>query len=239
MTAIITREAALRLGLAAKALGDDLSVPGFVQAVGERLGLPLTETRLASLTVSDLREILAGNHAEEDCKVGVDPETLKHAVRLLWGEDQSFSELPPVDDYVEGSMPGSIRVACASNVGEVLDGHFGSCERFLIYQLTPGEARLIALRPTLEADHSEDRNAARATLIADCDVLFVQSIGGPAAAKVVRAGAHPVKVPRPESARAVVARLQRSLRQPPPWLAKVMGVAAPSLEKYAANIEGE
>ena len=232
MTASITREAALRLGLAAKELGD-VSVPAFVQAVGDRIGLPLTEMRLAAITVTDLREILAGNHAEEDCKVGVSPDTLKQAVRLLWGEDATYSELPPVDAYTEGGMPGSIRVACASNTGEVLDGHFGSCERFLIYQLTPDESRLIAIRPTLEADHAEDRNAARATLIADCDVLCIQSIGGPAAAKVVRACVHPVKIPRTESARAVVARLQTALRQPPPWLAKVMGVQAKSLEKFA------
>ena len=233
MTASITREAALRLGMAAQDLGG-VSVAGFVQAVGERIGLPLTETRLAEVTVTDLREILAGNHAEEDCKVGVDPDKLKQAVRRLWGEDVPFSELPPVDAFFEGDIPGSIRIACASNIGEVLDGHFGSCERFLIYQVSPVEARLIAIRATLEADHAEDRNAARAALIADCEVLFIQSIGGPAAAKVVRANVHPVKVPRPESARAVVARLQSALRNPPPWLAKVMGVKAPSLEKFAA-----
>lgn len=234
MTASITREAALRLGMAAKELGG-LSVPAFVQAVGDKVGLPLTETRLAGITVTDLREILAGNHAEEDCKVGVPPDTLKEVVRILWGEEGSFSELPPVDAYVEGSMPASIRVACASNTGEVLDGHYGSCERFLIYQLSPGESRLIAVRPTLESDYAEDRNAARAALIADCDVVFVQSIGGPAAAKVVRAGIHPVKIPRSESARAVVARLQGTLHSPPPWLAKVMGVKAKSLEKFVVE----
>lgn len=234
MTAQITREAALRLGMAAREL-DGVSAAAFAQAVGDRLGLPLTETRLAAITVTDLREILAGNHAEKDCAVGVEPEKLKHVTRLLWGEDLAFSELPPLDSHADGDMPGSIRVACASNTGEVLDGHFGSCERFLIYQLSPAESRLIGIRPTLEADHAEDRNAARAALIADCDVVFVQSIGGPAAAKVVRACVHPVKIPRPESARAVVARLQNSLRHPPPWLARVMGVPAQSLEKFATT----
>ena len=156
---------------------------------------------------------------------------------LFYFDKKIFSELPPVDAYVDGSMPGSIRAACASNTGEVLDGHFGSCERFLIYQLTPDESRLIAIRSTLEADHAEDRNAARAALIADCDVLCIQSIGGPAAAKVIRANVHPVKIPRSESARVVVARLQTALRHPPPWLAKVMGVQAQSLEKFA-EIEG-
>ena len=58
-------------------------------------------------------------------------------------------------------------------------------------------------------------------------------IGGPAAAKVVRAGIHPVKIPAAGSARETLARLQETLRLPPPWLAKVMGVKAHSLEKFA------
>ncbi len=233
MSSIITREAALRLGLAARELGR-VGVAAFAEAVGARLGLPLTETRLSTLTVSDLREILAGSHADEDCKVGVDAETLKRAVRLLWGEDLPYSELPGVDAYSEGCMPGSVRVACASNVGEVVDGHFGSCERFLIYQVTPDQLKLVDIRPTLAADHDHDRdrNAARAGLIDDCDIVFVQSIGGPAAAKVIRANVHPVKVAHAESARAVIARLQASLRAPSPWLAKAMGVEAPSLARF-------
>jgi nitrogen fixation protein NifX len=235
MSSIITREAALRLGLAARELGR-VGVAAFAEAVGGRLGLPLTETRLSTLTVSDLREILAGSHADEDCQVGVDAETLKRAVRLLWGEDLPYSELPGIDAYQEGSMPGSVRVACASNAGEVVDGHFGSCERFLIYQVTPDQLKLVDIRPTLEADHDHDRdrNAARAALISDCDVVFVQSIGGPAAAKVIRANVHPVKVAHAESARAVIARLQDSLRSPSPWLAKAMGVESPSLARFAA-----
>lgn len=230
MTAQITREAALRLGLAAAELGG-ISVAAFAQAVGERLGLPLTETRLSSITVTDLREILAGDHAEEDCKVGVDPDTLKQVARLLWGEDLVHSELPPLDAHARGDLPGSIQVACASNHGEVLDGHFGSCERFLIYQLTPeASPRLVAIRPTLEADHAEDRNAARAALVAGlrCGVCAVdRRSGGSQGGAGERAS---VKVPRAESAHTVIARLQASLKHPPPWLAKVMGVPAPSLQ---------
>ena len=232
MSSIITREAALRLGLAARALGV-VGVATFAEAVGGRLGLPITETRLMTLTVTDLREIIAGSHADEDGKVGVAPETLKEAVRLLWGEDLPYSELPSVEAYVEGSLPGSIRVACASNNGEIVDGHYGSCERFLVYQVTPERLRLVEIRPTLAADHNDDRNAARAALIDDCDIVFVQSIGGPAAAKVVRANVHPVKIAHAESARAVLARLQVSLRSPSPWLAKVMGVEAGHLRRFA------
>ena len=223
MSQSMTREAALRIGLAAREL-DIFSVTELVMALAGKLGLPLTEDKLAKLTVDDLRTIVPNG----------EPENLKNAVRLLWGEGVGGSELPTLDTYRDGDMPGSIRVACASNSDENIDGHFGSCERFLIYQVSANQVRLVAARTTLEAEQAEDRNVFRANLIADCQVVYVQSIGGPAAAKVVRAGTHPVKIPRSTPAREIMARLQVTLRKPPPWLAKAMGVKAPSLEKFAA-----
>lgn len=242
MSQSMTREAALRVALAAREL-PGVAPAALVQALVERLSLPLTETKLAEVTVTDLREILAGDHADENCVVGVAEDGLKSAVRLLWGQGVSGSELPALEAYNEGDMPGSIRVACASNTDELIDGHFGSCERFLIYQLAPDAIRLIAVRPTLAADHAEDRNLARAELIADCQVAYFQSIGGPAAAKVVRAGVHPVKLnPKlgaGKTAREILADLQGALRNPPPWLAKVMGVEAASLAPYRELVEAE
>lgn len=238
MSESMTREAALRIALAAREL-PGIETRALVLALAEKLDLPLTETKLAAVTVEDLREILAGDHADQNCVVGFDNETLKAAVRPLWGIGVAGSELPALDAYADGDLPGSIRVAVCSNSGEQLDGHFGSCERFLVYQVSPGALRLIDQRPTLEADQMEDRNVARSALIDDCDIVYVQSIGGPAAAKVVRAGAHPVKIPKPGPAREVLARLQQSLASPPPWLAKVMGVPAASLAQYVEAAEAE
>ncbi|MBI5109095.1 MAG: dinitrogenase iron-molybdenum cofactor biosynthesis protein [Rhodocyclales bacterium] len=233
MTPSITREAALRIALAAREL-DDVAPRDLVSALAERLDLPLTETKLKSVTVADLQMILQG---DDVIVTGVPRENLKHAVRLLWGEGVTGSELPTVAPYADGDLPGSIRVACASNNGDLLDGHFGSCERFLIYQVSPSELRLVDIRPTLEADHAEDRNVARAELIRDCQVVYVQSIGGPATAKVVRAGIHPVKVNAGGEAGSTIARLQHALLSPPPWLARIMGVEAATLTRFAVESE--
>ena len=240
MAQSITREAALRVALAARELGI-LSARELVSALVERLELPLTEAKLATVTVADLQRMLQGNEV-----IGTDVllrEQLKQAVRLLWGEDIVNSDLPPVARYAAGDMPGSIRVACASNRRQLLDGHFGSCERFLVYQVSPDEVRLIAVRPTVAADHAEDRNVARAALINDCQIVHVQSIGGPATAKVVRAGIHPVKVASRENAGGealqALAQLQRALRHPPPWLARIMGVEAGSLARFKADVVAE
>lgn len=235
---IASREAALRIALAARAL-NGLDVKAFVGALLEKLGSPLSEAKLAKLTVEDLRVILAGDFAEQGCHVGVAAEQLKQAVRLLWGQGLDTHDFPTVEPYADGEMPGSIRVAVAANRGENLDGHFGSCDRFLIYQVGRQAIKLIEVRSTIEADAAEDRNAARSALIGDCQIVYVQSIGGPAAAKVVRAGVHPVKKPTGGPARDALAELQARLDQPPPWLAQIMGVPAASLARFEAEIEEE
>ncbi len=237
-TPIASREAALRIALAARAL-NGLDVRALVGALIEKLEAPLTEAKLGTLTVEDLRVILAGDFAEQGCHVGVEDEALKEAIRLLWGQGVTNGDFPAVDAYTEGEMPGSLRVAVAANRGENLDGHFGSCERFLIYQVSPDALKLIGVRTTVEADTAEDKNAARSALINDCQIVYVQSIGGPAAAKVVRAGVHPVKKPTGGKAREVLVELQGRLASPPPWLAQIMGVPAASLARFEEELAAE
>ena len=235
---IASREAALRIALAARAL-NGLDVKAFVGALIEKLEPPLTEAKLGKLTVEDLRVILAGDFAEQGCHVGVEAEQLKEAVRLLWGQGIEHSDFPTIEAYAEGEMPGSIRVAIAANRGENLDGHFGSCDRFLIYQVGQQAIKLIDVRSTAEADGAEDKNAARSALINDCQIVYIQSIGGPAAAKVVRAGVHPVKKPAGGPAREVLLELQGRLSSPPPWLAQIMGVPSASLARFEEELENE
>ena len=228
----MSRETALRIGLAARAM-PGVDVRAFVAALAGKYGAPLSEEKLARVTVADMSALLQGDEIVEP---DVAREQIKEAVRYLWGEGLA-GDVPRPEAYAEGDMPGSLRVAVASNNAERLDGHFGSCVRFLVYQVSRGDARLIDVRSTLNTDAAEDRNVARAELIRDCDLVYVQSIGGPAAAKVVRAGVHPVRLPEGGTAAAALARLQATMDAPPPWLAKVMGVTAASLERFVEDAE--
>ena len=232
----LTREVALRVGLAAKVL-PGVDARRLLGVLSERIGNPITEQKLSKVTVTHLKTGLASLDGEEDGEdAGIGMEYLKLAVRYLWGEEGIEPELPLVQPYREGEMSGSIRVAVASNGGEELDGHFGSCPRFLVYQTSVDEIRLIDIRYTAGADESDDRNAFRAALIADCHVMYVQSIGGPAAAKVVRAGIYPMKEPEGGKARDVLAKLQQVMSEaPPPWLAKAMGVPVQERVRFAAG----
>lgn len=221
--ATMNRETALRIALAARAL-PDTSVAQLVEILHQQVNGPLTEESLQGVTVTDLKIGLAGS--EEDVDLLDTPmSALKEAVRILWGETVA-DDLPQPVALSEVPV-GSIRVAVASNNGAQLDGHFGTCLRFLVYQVGATEQTLVDIRTTLDADQAEDRNAFRAELIADCQVLYVVSIGGPAAAKVVRAGIHPLKKPQGGEAAAVLAELQQVMAgSPPPWLAKLLGQSA-------------
>ncbi len=227
---IITKTAALRIAMATRVLSE-VNAAALVAKLGEHLGLPITEEKLSKVTVADVKLILSG---EETVEPDVDSATIKLAVRRLWGESGEADDLPPLQPYIEGDMPGSLRVAVASNTEENLDGHFGSCPRFLVYQVGHDDIRLVDIRPTFIADDAEDKNSARAGLISDCQIVYVQSIGGPAAAKAVRANIHPVKAPEGGKARIALQRLQSVIDAPPPWLAKILGVESKSLSKFNA-----
>jgi nitrogen fixation protein NifX len=226
----LSREVALRIAVAARAM-PGIALPAFVSRLADRLGSPLSTAKLAGITVHDLEQMFATDPGVE----AFERAALKQALRHLRGEDIAEADLPPTSAYAEGDMPGSIRVAVASNGGEALDGHFGSCLRFLVYQLSRTEIRLIAVRRTHAAEVAEDPNTARARLIGDCRLVCVQSIGGPAAAKVVRAGIHPLQERHGGAARDVLARLQAALTAPPPWLARIMGVPPRSLSRCSED----
>lgn len=213
----ISDDIALRIALAARTL-PDTDAARMARVLDDAIGSPPTLKRLSGLKVKTLKEALDGELAD------VDIDALKYAVAILQGEaDTDTDPAPPVEPCSNAEMPGSIRVACASNRGELLDGHFGSARRFLIYQVSADGNRLVDVRAPDDCG-AVDKNAYRAGLIADCQVLYVASIGGPAAAKVVKADVHPIKDPGGGSARERVSALQQLLgSKAPPWLAKVMG----------------
>ncbi len=217
MTSPLSEDLALRIGLAARALPD--TDPGrLLRVLADTVGLPPTAEKLSALKLKDLKSGAGGELADMDI------DALKSALGLLKGEGLAeVAPPPPLDPYADGDMPGSIRVACASDGGEELNGHFGSARHFLIYQVSPTECRLIDCRRPNDRE-AEDKTAYRAGLIGDCQVLYTASIGGPAAAKVVKLDIHPIKDAAGGSARERMVRLQGTLaHQPPPWLAKVMG----------------
>ncbi len=229
----LSDDIALRIGLAARAL-PDTDPARLLSVLADAVGLPPSAAGLDSLTVKQLKAAANGELAE------IDADSLKAALALLKGQGPAVEPPPPVEPpLTKAEAPGGrIRVACASNGGELLDGHFGSCRRFLVYEVAAGAHRLVEARDIDDSAAPDDKNAHRAELIQDCQVLFVASIGGPAAAKVVKADIHPVKFPQGGNAREQVTVLAELLaHKPPPWLAKLMGHGTDERVRFERDTE--
>ena len=132
---------------------------------------------------------------------------------------------------MSGPADRPVRIAIATHDRVRLDAHFGSARTFVVYDVTPSSARFVeAIGFDDVADETgqhagpDDRITPKVEALAGCALLFVLAIGGPAAAKVVRADIHPIKVKAPEPIADVLARVQGMLAgSPPPWLRKILG----------------
>ena len=215
----LSQDIALKLGLAARAIpGNPLqSLVAFLVGL---LGLPLTEAKLNSISLLQLRA------ADSPEIAGAPRVALRDALALLRGMTPiqvEESVRPEPDSYSDGDMPKSIRVAVASASGENLDSGFSACHAFLIYQVSANELRLIEHRtPVLEGKRSV-REKAKTELIRDCDIVYVTQMSNSAAASLIRTGIHPIQLPEGGDARGLLARLQAILvANPPPWLLRAM-----------------
>ncbi len=117
-----------------------------------------------------------------------------------------------------------LKVAFATSDGIVVDQHFGSCRRFDVYEVSAELASLYESRVLDPAvDDEAEKIESRLDAVRDCAILHVAAIGGTAAAKVVRARVHPLKVTEDTSIADQLVRLQRVLAgNPPPWLRKLL-----------------
>jgi nitrogen fixation protein NifX len=118
----------------------------------------------------------------------------------------------------------AMKVAFATTDKVHVDEHFGRAEKFLIWEIGPEEAAFSGVvQVKTEGDDEADRIEARCAGLADCALVYVAEIGGPAAARLVAKKIHPIKSKEREPIATVVEKLQEVLRgSPPPWLRKAM-----------------
>lgn len=226
----LSRELALCIGLAAKAL-PDTEPKDVVQALTDSLGLPLTQDKVSKLGLIDYQKILKRDYNCSDVR--------KSLIMLKDGHRHSqLSATNNIKMYRKGDMPHSIRIAFASEDGIHIDGKFAVCKAFYIFQVSAEEYRLIAIRSaeTNEPLKAEQKQSYRAEILQDCQLLYSESISGAAASKVINQGVHPIKSAANSLVADIIEQLQYVLTSPPPWLAKSMGVT-PEISKHAAEEE--
>ncbi|MCB6178328.1 nitrogen fixation protein NifX [Rhodobacter sp. Har01] len=127
-----------------------------------------------------------------------------------------------------------LRIAIATDDMENLNAHFGSARKFAVYEVTRTGARFLAAHEfdsfTAGAgrhDDQDDRIAPKIAALEGCALVFALAIGGPSAARVVKAGVHPIKRKDPEPIAAVLEQVRVMLNgTPPPFLRKALGMTA-------------
>lgn len=117
-----------------------------------------------------------------------------------------------------------MKVAFASTDKIHVNEHFGRAEEFYIWDVGPDDAEFNGIvQVKTEGDDEADRIEARCSGLAECAVVYVAEIGGPAAARLVAKKIHPIKSKDQAPIKETVEKLQEVLRNsPPPWLRKAL-----------------
>lgn len=124
-----------------------------------------------------------------------------------------------------------LKVAIATNDLENLNAHFGSAKKFAIYEVWKTGARFVEAHEfdnvTAQKgkhDDIDDKITPKVEALTGCALLFALAVGGPSAAKIVKAGIHPIKRKDAEPIPAVLEQVQVMLNgTPPPFLRKILG----------------
>ena len=126
-----------------------------------------------------------------------------------------------------------MKVGFATTDNILINDHFGWAKNFAIYEINREGFRFLENRH-FEEDEIEELNKIDKKIegLKDLKIIFVESIGGTAAARVVKSGIHPVKSKPNDKIEDVMKDLKTVLSgNPPPWLKKI-------ILKESGNIAG-
>ncbi|MFZ8785961.1 nitrogen fixation protein NifX [Thermocrinis sp.] len=117
-----------------------------------------------------------------------------------------------------------MKVAFATKSLDKVDDHFGHAKTLAIYEVDETGYRFLEYRHFEDVpDEEYDKINQKVERIKDCAIVYVIAIGATAAARVVKAKIHPVKVNEPTPIEDILQKLVHTLKtNPPPWLKKAL-----------------
>lgn len=115
-----------------------------------------------------------------------------------------------------------MKIAFATKDNVFVNDHFGWCEAFAVYNVSPEGFNFLGLRDVPEGKDELDKINGRISAISDCTIVCCADIGPVAAARVVRARIYPMKTAPEEPVESVLKKITETLKSPPLWLKKVL-----------------
>jgi len=124
------------------------------------------------------------------------------------------------------SLENSIKVAFASKDMQTINAHFGGAKEFVVYDVSKDSFELNGVVKTDTSDlNGDDKTDFKVKALRGVNIMYCESIGGTAAAKVIRAGIHPMKVQEPTLIESILNELVQMINgNPPPWIKRIMNI---------------
>lgn len=124
------------------------------------------------------------------------------------------------------SAPDALKVAFATKDLETINAHFGGAKEFVVYDVTKEGYELSEVRKTDTSElQGDDKTVFKVKALEGVNIMYCESIGGTAAAKVIRAGINPMKVQEPTKIEETLDKLVGLINgNPPPWIKRILNV---------------
>lgn len=151
-----------------------------------------------------------------------------------------MSETTKINVESNNSLENAIKVAFATKDMQTVNAHFGGAKEFVVYKVSKDGFELSEVIQTDTSDvESDDKTDFKVRALAGINIMYCESIGGTAAAKVIRAGMNPMKVQEPRAIEDILKELIVMINgNPPPWVKKIMNITSetdPRLERWTAE----
>jgi len=123
-----------------------------------------------------------------------------------------------------GTMNSALKVAFATKDMEEINAHFGGAKEFVVYNVSKEGYEVSEVIKTDNAElEDDDKTDYRVRALKGVNIMYSESIGGTAAAKVIRAGIHPMKANNSTRIEEVLKELVKMINgNPPPWIKNIM-----------------
>jgi nitrogen fixation protein NifX len=134
-------------------------------------------------------------------------------------------QLRIVEDENDRTPRGVVRVAFATSDLRHIDQHFGSAERFAIYEVDGEHARLIEVAEfgSQKQDGNENKLLEKFVLVDGCAAVYTLAVGPSAVRQLMSLGIQPIRVPEHTTINALINALQHELQEGPGgWLARAL-----------------
>lgn len=128
-----------------------------------------------------------------------------------------------------GTMNSALRVAFATKDMEEVNAHFGGAKEFVVYNVSKEGYEVSEVIKTDTSDlEDDDKTDFRIRALKGINIMYCESIGGTAAAKVIRSGIHPMKVNEPTPIEDILKTLVTMINgNPPPWIKNIIHMETP------------